>query len=95
MTLTILICIMITQSEQTQGPVNHSDDKLARDRARIIIRPPQKFGYADLTAYAFSAATDLDEEEHIDYNQSVTCKEMVEWIKAMGKEIRSLEKNHT
>lgn len=84
-----------TQSEQTQGPSSHNDYKLARDRARRTIRAPQKLGYADLTAYAFTAATDLDEVEPLDYDQAVTCKEISEWLKAMREEMLSLEKNHT
>lgn len=70
-------------SEQTHGSSNHSDYKLARDRARRTIRAPQKLGYADLTAYAFIVATDLEEVEPIDYDQAVTCKEREKWLKAI------------
>lgn len=83
-----------TQSEPTQRSLSHGDYKLARDRTRKDNKT-QKLGYADLTAYAFTVATDLDEVEPIDYDQAVTCKESDEWVKAMREKMLLLEKNNT
>ena len=34
--------------------VNELGYRLVRDRARRTIRPPERYGHADLTAYAFA-----------------------------------------
>ncbi|KAH9650266.1 hypothetical protein KPL70_026310 [Citrus sinensis] len=45
--------------------------QLARDRAKTPIRPPRRYGYADLITYALEAAHEIDDEEPKTFNEAI------------------------
>src|ERR1044072_9168661 len=69
--------------------------QLARDRERRQIKPPQKYGYADLVAYALNIADDISNSEPQSYGEAVNNSEAPQWTAAMTEEIESLHKNRT
>ncbi|KZV56298.1 hypothetical protein F511_00295 [Dorcoceras hygrometricum] len=71
------------------------DYQLIRDREKRIVKAPQKFGFADLTAFAFTAAYELDEVEPLSYEEAVSSRDKVHWIEAMKQEMDSLRKKGT
>ena len=71
------------------------DYQLARDRQKRVIKTPKRFTYADLIAYALTAAHELDNDEPKTYREAVSGKDADKWIKAMKDEIKSLHKNNT
>ncbi|KAH9646639.1 hypothetical protein KPL70_024932 [Citrus sinensis] len=71
------------------------DYQLARDRERREIRAPKKYAYADLIAYALTAAHELDYDEPKTYKEAVSGKNADQWLKAMKEEMDSLYKNDT
>ena len=68
---------------------------LVRDRTRREIRAPQRYGHADLIAYAFSVAENLGFDEPSSYKDTLSCKDANLWKVAMQEEIESLNKNKT
>ncbi|KAK3042130.1 hypothetical protein RJ639_001832 [Escallonia herrerae] len=44
---------------------------IARNRLRREIRPPQKYGYADMVAYALSVAESIEIEKPVTYKEAV------------------------
>lgn len=87
------------ESDDTEGenpPENDTSDyRLAQDRQRRTIKPPLRFGHADLIHYALSIAEDVEFQEPSNYKEAITCKDNKKWIKAMHEEIDSLAKNQT
>ncbi|KAK3028356.1 hypothetical protein RJ639_039814 [Escallonia herrerae] len=59
---------------------------IARNRSSREIRPPQKFGYMDMVAYAFSVAESIE---------AIKCMESEQWTVAMIEEMKSPYKNQT
>lgn len=45
---------------------------LTIDQARKVIKPPERYGYADLISYAFNMAEELDETELRSFKKVVT-----------------------
>ena len=74
---------------------NLKDYHLTRDRERRHIRPPQRYGYADLIAYALAASHEIDEDEPTSYREAIKSTYKSEWQKAMNDELDSLYKNNT
>ncbi|CAI9763232.1 unnamed protein product [Fraxinus pennsylvanica] len=69
---------------------------IAKDRPFRQIRPPQKYGEADLVAYALSVAEDIDStNEPAIYSEAIICSNSYRWMIAMQKEMESLNKNNT
>lgn len=68
---------------------------MSRDRSRRIIKPPQRLGYADLIAYALISASEVLDDEPIDYKEAIKSRNKTEWLKAMNDEMKSLHDNHT
>jgi hypothetical protein len=64
-------------------------------RPRRQIRPPQRYGYVDLVAYALTVAEDTVVQESSTYSEAVTSSESSQWVIAMNEEIESLHKNQT
>ena len=50
--------------------------RLARDRIRREVRPPERFGYTDLIAYAFNVAEELNEDEPKTFSKAVQTKDL-------------------
>ena len=50
---------------------------IARDREKRTIKPPQKYGEADLVAYSLSIANNIDSnEEPSTYEEAVSCSNL-------------------
>lgn len=62
---------------------------------RLQRRPPQRYGFVDLVAYALSVAVDLDGNEPCSYREAVSSSESSQLVTAMSEEIESLHKNQT
>ncbi|KAH9668238.1 hypothetical protein KPL70_021339 [Citrus sinensis] len=93
-----------TNSGEAQAPHQHvetelnpqiGDYQLTRDRKRRQIKPPRRFGYADLTALALAAAHNIADEEPKTFKEAVQSSNKREWLAAMDDEIASLYKNKT
>ena len=76
--------------QQQQEPYS-----IATGRERRQIRPPQRYAYADLVAYALSVAEIVDMHEPSNYSEAISCSDADQWVGAMGEEIESLHKNQT
>ncbi|KAK0605080.1 hypothetical protein LWI29_022550 [Acer saccharum] len=62
---------------------------LTRDRTRRTIKPPQRYGYADIVAYALHVAGEVTDEPK-NYQDAVTRKDYRLWVQAMDEEFQSL-----
>ncbi|KAH9724032.1 hypothetical protein KPL70_007344 [Citrus sinensis] len=69
--------------------------QLTKDREKRQIKPPQRYGYADLIAYALAASHNIDVDEPKSYAEAIQSSNKSEWQEAMNDEIASLKKNHT
>uniref|UniRef100_A0A803QNZ8 Reverse transcriptase Ty1/copia-type domain-containing protein n=1 Tax=Cannabis sativa TaxID=3483 RepID=A0A803QNZ8_CANSA len=69
--------------------------KLARDRTRREAKAPERYGHADLIAFAFHVANQIVHEEPTSYTQAMKSKDRKKWNGAMTEEIHSLKKNQT
>ena len=63
---------------------------LARDRTRRQIKPPEKYGYADLMAFSLVVVGEILNDEPNCYKAVVDCKEKDKWLMAMDEEMKSL-----
>ena len=81
--------------EVSENQTTLHDYQLARDREMRVIRAPKKYAYADLIAYALTAAHELDYDEPKTYKEAVSGKNADQWLKAMKEEMDSLYKNDT
>ena len=68
---------------------------LARDRTRRQIKPPEKFGYADLMAFSLVATSEVWDDEPKSYKAAMASKENLKWGKTRDEEMKSLHDNHT
>ncbi|KAH9736687.1 Integrase catalytic domain-containing protein [Citrus sinensis] len=59
------------------------DYHLVRDKERRQIRPPQRYGYADLIAYTLTASHEIDEDEPTSYREAMKSSYKSEWQRAM------------
>ena len=90
-----------TETEPQAGVKHESAEseedtyQLARDRKRRTIRPPKIYAVADLIAYALTSAQELNDDEPMTYQESITGKNKLEWNRAMDEEMASLMKNKT
>ena len=67
-----------------------------RDKERRTIKPPHKYGEADLIAYALSVADNIESsEEPSTYEEAISCSDSGKWMIAMQEEMESLHKNWT
>ena len=57
---------------------------IARDRERMTINPPYKYGEADLVAYDLSVADNIEpSEEPSTYEEAVSCSDSGKWMIVM------------
>ena len=69
---------------------------IVKDRERMTIKPPQKYGEADLVAYALSVADNIESiEEPSTYEETVSCNDSSKGMIVMQEEMESLHKNVT
>ncbi|KAH9697781.1 Integrase catalytic domain-containing protein [Citrus sinensis] len=71
------------------------DYQLARDRARKETKPPSRYAYVGMVAYALNSVEDITIEEPASYREAVKSSDPRNWIKAMEEEIDSLIKKKT
>ena len=85
----------VVDTDQVASESEEEDDyQLVRDRKRRAIRPPARFGYVDLIAYALSVAEEfLDEPAN--YKEAIHSQTKLQWIQDMKEELDSLMKNKT
>ena len=74
-------------SETSGTHTNIQDYQLAKDRQMRIIKTPKRFAYADLIAYAPTAAHELDNDEPKTFREAISGKDADKWIRAMKDEI--------
>ena len=68
---------------------------ISRDTKRRTIKPPQKYGEADLVAYALSVVDNIESnEEPSTYEEALSCSDSSKWMIAMQEEMKS-HKNRT
>jgi hypothetical protein len=82
-------------SSDDDDPQEEQETSIAAGRQKRQIRPPQRYGYADLVAYALTVAEDTAVQEPSTYSEAVTSSESAQWVVAMNEEIESLHKNQT
>ncbi|MCI68008.1 copia LTR rider, partial [Trifolium medium] len=73
------------KEDETQVPEESGRDEtivpnyqLARDKERIVIRPPNRFSYADLIYYALNAVEEMQDSEPKNFREaleSIDCKD--------------------
>ena len=69
---------------------------IARDTEMRTIKPPHKYGEANLVAYALSVADNIESsEESFTYEEEVSYSDLGKWMIAMQEEMESLHKNGT
>ncbi|KAH9767149.1 hypothetical protein KPL71_011170 [Citrus sinensis] len=83
------------EHQHHQNQTELEEYQLAKVRERRTIRPPKRYGYADLIAYALATSHEIDETEPKSYKEAVNSTSKVEWQKAMDDEITSLYRNNT
>ncbi|KAH9763957.1 hypothetical protein KPL70_001353 [Citrus sinensis] len=84
-----------TENETASDQERCEDYQLVRDREKRVIRPPRRYAYADLIAFALTVAHEIATNEPRPYSEAINSDKAEEWIKAMDEEMMSLKKNHT
>ena len=69
--------------------------QLTRDRQRRNIKPPERFGYADVVTFALYTAQGIENQEPQSFEEALRHTDSREWQKAMKVEMDSLIKNQT
>ena len=63
------------------------------------MKPPLRYGFEDMMAYALQVANEVEDEPSADepptYKEAVSGTERAKWLAAMEEEIESLLKNLT
>ncbi|KAK3009152.1 hypothetical protein RJ639_014179 [Escallonia herrerae] len=76
--------------EQNEEP-QEQQYNIAKNRPRREIRPPQKYGYADMVAYALSVAESIEVEKPVTYKEAIKCTESADM---MTKHILEIKFKH-
>ena len=63
-----------------------------RDQKRVT-KPPKRYGFEDMAAYALHAAEEIDSNEPATYQEAINHPEAENWLLAMKEEMESLYKN--
>lgn len=80
---------------ENQISENLKNYQLARDRKRRIIKPTQRLGHADMIFFAFSIASQLEDDEPLNLKEAMNSNKRENWYQGMSKEMESLENNQT
>uniref|UniRef100_A0A803Q6S7 CCHC-type domain-containing protein n=1 Tax=Cannabis sativa TaxID=3483 RepID=A0A803Q6S7_CANSA len=83
-----------SQEEMSDHEPEASDYMLVRDRKRRAVKPPDRFGYADVVHFALSI-DGIEGEEPCSYEEAMQSDDKKEWDNAMDQEMDSLKKNKT
>ena len=81
------------ESEQQTSELDNY--QLARDRVRRETKAHERYGYADLIAFALFFASEVLEEEPKSYEEVLASKEKGKWLRTMNEEIKYLHDNNT
>lgn len=81
-------------AEDTPHP-DLSNYQLARDRGRREVRPPTRFGYANLIYCALIAGAEMKSTKPSCYEEAIKSREHLKWKQAMDEEMASLKLNGT
>ena len=68
------------QDEPTRGLESYS---LARDRQKRQVKPPKKYGQAEMTTFALSVAEEIVDMEPKTYQEAINSNEADQWVKAI------------
>ena len=72
-----------------------SNYQLASDRAKRVIKPPKRYGHADIICYALSVAEEIQNSEPKTWREAIESEDSQLWLQAMSEEMESLRKNKT
>jgi len=72
-----------------------SNYQLTRDREKRVIKPPKRYGHADIICYALSVAEEIQNSEPKTWREAIESKDSQLWLQAMSEEMESLRKNKT
>ena len=59
-----------------------------------VVHEPDRFGFANLIAYALLTAMEYEESEPLSYQEAINNNESMKWLIAMIKEFESLKKKN-
>lgn len=83
-------------NDQEQTPKADVDPyMLTRDRKKRDIRPPNRYGHADMISFALTVAENVECQEPASYKEAMSIEQRDEWLNAMKEEMTSLSKNNT
>nr|CAN69096.1 hypothetical protein VITISV_025437 [Vitis vinifera] len=80
------------QDEPTQGLESYS---LARDRQKRQVKPPKRYGQAEMTTFALSVAEEIVDMEPKTNQEAINSDEANQWVKVIQEKMDSLRKNET
>ena len=66
-----------------------------RDRKKRESKPPKRYAYAYLIAFALSAAHGIKIDKPKTYTEAISCKDSEKWRAAMDEKMQLLIKNNT
>ncbi|CAJ2663689.1 unnamed protein product [Trifolium pratense] len=75
----------------TEDLAGENDYQLVRDRERRSVKPPERYGYEDLAAYALLTSSG----DPSTFREAMASQEKERWMGAMMEEMESLQKNQT
>jgi len=64
-------------------------------RPKRVTKPPERYGFEDMAAYALNAAKEIDSNEPATYEEVIHHPEAKNWLLTMKEEMESLYKNQT
>lgn len=87
--------LLSQETHQDMSRERDSSYQLTKDRARRKIKPPIRYGHADLISYALSVAEKEIFDEPRSLKEALASNERDQWLKSMESELNSLKKNNT
>ncbi|KAL6346168.1 hypothetical protein AAG906_027902 [Vitis piasezkii] len=85
------------RNDLSHGGLEIEDTKVtcSNVEAKRNIKPPNRFGFVDLIAYALLTAMEYEESEPLSYQEAINNNESMKWLTTMSEEFESLQKNQT
>ncbi|KAK3018232.1 hypothetical protein RJ639_002766 [Escallonia herrerae] len=77
-------------TEENEEPQEYQYN-IAKNRPRREIRPPQKYGYADMVAYALSVAESIEVEKPVTYKEAIKSTESADMMAKHIPEIKIIK----
>ena len=60
-----------------------------------MIKPPKRYGHADIICYALSVAEEIQNSKPKTWREAIESEDSRLWLQAMSEEMKSLRKNKT